>query len=1112
MRSHHFCFLVFVCLCVTGICSFAATDVLFLVDTTGSMSGIGNIKTAFSSILNALAHSPCPQVIRYSVADYRNYTDGGNYTAYGVNLVQPFTSSTQETWSAINGLVSGDGGDTPESQLKAMISIADNWLTTSGDLGFGGRGSARKIIIWAGDAPGHIAGDEPGSSGPPPDGYYPALDEVIDALTVQGILVFALNSTDCNHGLNEPYDGINNNIPPERQQAGEITTATGGMLFCSVGSGSSEIGDAIVEAVQCTSLGKEDDLNDVNPFDCRSPGQELKYTLCWDNAFGLPLKDVTIIDWLPVGVNLPSAVPQGTYDPNEHAYYWEIGDVDPNTSGCVELTVVVSEQAPPGEYLLNIADLWGTVYDANEVPHYTRLARVTKNTLVCCWDTEGTLYVDQHAMGLETGTNWHDAFTDLQDALSAARERWCVQPYAIYVAQGTYCPGESAEDTFQIPQGVFVYGGFPTGGCPFNQRNPKQYETILTGLLDEQTLAEKVVTMGNETRLEGFTVTQAAFPDGSCIYGEGADFSIAHCVVKESFGYGIHAINGNVTIQWCTINLNERDGIRHEGEGVNLSVDNCWLLRNGEYGITCNSSTPQVRNGIVSESDLKGLGRAGIYMYRPTYPPVLHNLTISNNESFGIAFSDDGDVTGDPNHLDWPDVQNCIVYYNNEGGRQLAGFDADHIAAYCCIEDCNEPGTTNYNTEPGFAYTVDPAGTPNPDNYRLSSAAFCIDKGNPALFYVHQADMDKQNRVVGEAVDIGAYEVRCDGNFHPLDQNADGLVNYEEFTLFSHAWLSRDPNDPAIITDPNYIGHPDYADPQTLAQWEIAWFPWGKKNDFNEDLRLNLDDLIIFSEESYGIWLWEACWRMADCGDGFNALDYDGDGLVNMTELSQLSSVWQSYQPASPIWQFCNLDDSGDSATTIDLADLSIFLEDWLWVACWRAEEFPTPQEMQVAQEPNEMPTNLEMALQLQESICFLEDIWENDPNMPQQFDPNDWQQFMDTLYTQLDDLVDSLTEIELMGYYLLGGGSCGGYQQMSMPDGWDGLYMESESAFAEPLVENPYAEMSIRRLIPLVQGIYSMLEDTDKALAEDQENRENWLEIKDFLEEILNEIAASRQ
>jgi hypothetical protein len=1100
--------MVFLCLYAVlganGPYGLAATDVLFLVDTTGSMSGIGNIKTAFSSILNALAHSPCPQVIRYSVADYRNYTDGGNYTAYGVNLVQPFTSSTQETWSAINGLVSGEGGDTPESQLKAMVSIADNWLTTSGDLGFNGRGSARKIIIWAGDAPGHIAGDEPGSSGPPPDGYYPVLDEVIDALTVQGILVFALNSTDCNHGLNEPYDGINNNIPPERQQAGEITTATGGMLFCNVGSGSSEIGDAVVEAVQCTSLGKEDDLNDVNPFDCRSPGQELKYTLCWDNAFGLPLKDITIIDWLPVGVNLPSAVPQGTYDPNERAYYWEIGDVDPNTSGCVELTVVVNEQAPPGQYLRNIADLWGTVYDANEVPHYTRLARVTKNTLVCCWDTSGILYVDQHASGAESGLNWDNAFTDLQDALAMARQRRCVQPYAIYVAQGTYYPGESAEDTFQIPQGVFVYGGFPAGGCPFNQRNPKKYETILTGLFDEDGFpdVDTVVTMGDQTRLEGFTVTSGLYYN---IYGDGADFSITHCVIKDSFDYGIYAKGGNIAIQWSTINSNFSDGIRHEGDGFMLTVDNCWLLRNGEYGIQSLKSTLIAKNSIVSESDLKEAGLAGIHLYQPTFPPVLHNLTISNNKSFGIAFSDDGDVMGDPNYPDYPDVQNCIVYYNNSSGPQLAGFDADTSAFYCCIQDCNEVNN-NYNDAPGFAYPIDPAGTPNPDNYRLSSAAFCIDKGNPALFYVHQADMDKQPRVAGLAVDIGAYEVHCDGNLHPLDQNADGIVNYEEFTVFSHAWLSRDPNDPAIITDPNYIGHPDYADPQTLAQWETAWFPWGKMNDFNEDLRLNLDDLIVFSEESYGIWLWEACWRMADCGDGFNALDYDGDGLVNMVEFGLLSSVWQSYQPASPIWQFCNLDNRGDSAYLIDMADLIVFMDHWLWVACWRAEEFPTPQEMQVAQEPNETPTNLEMALQLQESVCFLEDLWENDPNMPQQFDPNDWQQFMDTLYAQLDDLVDSLTEIELMGYYLLGGGNCGDQQRMRSGGG-DDLYMESESAFAEPLEENPYAEMSIRRLVPLVKGLYSMLEDTDKALAEDQENRENWLEIKDFLEGILNDI-----
>jgi hypothetical protein len=238
---------------ITGLHSAAATDVLFLVDTTGSMEGLSNSQTAIRGILAAIdANSPCSEDTLYGVADYKNYVDGGHYQAYGVHLVKPFTSGIQETLSAINGLTANGGGDDPESQLKAMVSVANNWLTPSGDLGFGGRVGTQRILIWAGDIYGHIAGDESGGS--PPAGYYPTLDAVIDTLTAQGIIVFALNPSNCNSGLNTPYAGLNNHTPPARQQASEITAATGGQLFCNVGSGGADIEIGIIRGITCISL------------------------------------------------------------------------------------------------------------------------------------------------------------------------------------------------------------------------------------------------------------------------------------------------------------------------------------------------------------------------------------------------------------------------------------------------------------------------------------------------------------------------------------------------------------------------------------------------------------------------------------------------------------------------------------------------------------------------------------------------------------------------------------------------------------------------------------------------------------------------------------------
>ncbi len=228
-------------------------DVLFLTDTTGSMYGyISGIKTAFGSILSAIDSSLPLLDIEYAVADYRNYTDGGNYSAYGVNLRQAFTGNPTLAQNAINSLSATGGADGPESQLKAMVNIANNWLTSSGDLGFDGRDDAQKIIIWAGDWPGHVTGDESGASGTPPFGYYPSLSATIAALNAQGILVFGLNTSDVSSGINMPYPDPwwgSTSSEPVQQQQDVITKATGGSSFYEVGSGGPSIEEAIVTSI-----------------------------------------------------------------------------------------------------------------------------------------------------------------------------------------------------------------------------------------------------------------------------------------------------------------------------------------------------------------------------------------------------------------------------------------------------------------------------------------------------------------------------------------------------------------------------------------------------------------------------------------------------------------------------------------------------------------------------------------------------------------------------------------------------------------------------------------------------------------------------------------------
>ena len=87
-----------------------------------------------------------------------------------------------------------------------------------------------------------------------------------------------------------------------------------------------------------------------------------------------------------------------------------------------------------------------------------------------------TIYVDASATGANVGTSWQDAFTSLQPALAAA-----LTGDDIWVAAGTYKPGNNRAATFQLISGVEIYGGFPVGGGDFASRDPELNPTVLSG-------------------------------------------------------------------------------------------------------------------------------------------------------------------------------------------------------------------------------------------------------------------------------------------------------------------------------------------------------------------------------------------------------------------------------------------------------------------------------------------------------------------------------------------------------------------------------------------------------------------------------------------------------
>jgi hypothetical protein len=92
------------------------------------------------------------------------------------------------------------------------------------------------------------------------------------------------------------------------------------------------------------------------------------------------------------------------------------------------------------------------------------------------------VYVNFLANGAGTGTSWHDAFTTVNSALSAA------QPGdSIWVAWGTYKPAGPGGDraaSFFLKTGVSLYGGFIGNETQLSQRDWEANVTVLSGDLN----------------------------------------------------------------------------------------------------------------------------------------------------------------------------------------------------------------------------------------------------------------------------------------------------------------------------------------------------------------------------------------------------------------------------------------------------------------------------------------------------------------------------------------------------------------------------------------------------------------------------------------------------
>jgi hypothetical protein len=239
---------------------------------------------------------------------------------------------------------------------------------------------------------------------------------------------------------------------------------------------------------------------------------------------------------------------------------------------------------------------------------------------------------------------------------------------------------------------------------------------------------------------------------------------------------------------------------------------------------------------------------------------------------------------------------------------------------------------------------------------------------------------------MGTAVEMGADEIDpdCGDVYNQYDWNADGLVNMDEFNLFSKAWLSFDP----YVRDPNCPDREYYSDPNSPGyvpdERFVGWDPrCNLDNTGTSQYTIDVADLTIFLEDSP--WLWVACWR------------------TDIREMQQMSMMMAGFPPEGASQSEPVLTE----ATSVQAEPLAV---QQVQPVQQQVEPVPIQEPPIQAQEPIEAELSIEQQIaDLQDAIAFLEEIWA-DEQVWGEIQAEDWQAVMDELYNSLTELQENDT------------------------------------------------------------------------------------------------------
>jgi len=680
------------------------------------------------------------------------------------------------------------------------------------------------------------------------------------------------------------------------------------------------------------------------------------------------ISDVNIINELPLETTYYSSDPCGVYNSTSRTIKWNIGDLSPSEDGVLTLTVMVNEYAKPCGQIMDFAYLTGEGYYA-----YT-----DTNVPVCPYGGD-IIYVNDNddANGSDNGTSWADAYKDLQDAFTQARSN-CAEIAAIWIAGGRYTPVKSISEenyqskSFELIDSIALIGNFAGNENSPDERNfaDANNETILDGQIgtNPQNMVDNVIKAENITAglIDGITIKNASQHG---MFMDYATVGIANCKFRNNGDYGIYAANYSYP-----------------------DIHNCLFINNSSAAVYAATSEPDISYCVFDGNDVASDGldiSAGSVSNIIQSSFKNHNDVAIGGSNATINISDcnlSSNTTAIKVSSTDVNVSSCSLSSNGiaiDGQYRTININDSSLflsdtAIKGSIATINVSDSSLYSNDTAIEGTGNSAislnecklyqnsvyGVTATDSGLTSRKTIFEDNAENAIRLSSYSSLDIQNSVVRNSGSQGIYLtqnsstqiinnwINNNGDAGIYLENQIGIPLIRNNTIYDNATFGIERNstgaEPNILNciifgndvndinrptgtftkvkycllqrtytgTGNITGDPCFANPSNENDLHIAkesickdagylYGVYGEnETDIDGEARVKNGRIEIGGDECY-----------------ISPADYDDSGIVNFLD----------YAPFANNWQTTNANISLDDDNDVDVCDLALFCEDWLW-------------------------------------------------------------------------------------------------------------------------------------------------------------------------------------